>query len=41
MKQTHRGMITLLKSALTGQPETLPEDFHLDEAAVKLCREHQ
>ena len=40
MKQTHRGMITLLKSALTGQPETLPEDFHLDEAAVKLCREH-
>lgn len=40
MKQMHRGMIALLKSAITRQPETLPEEFRLDKTSVEQSRAH-
>ncbi len=40
MEQQHIGILRLIKSALTGQPQPLPEGFDLADAYV-LVREHQ
>ncbi len=40
MEQQHIGILRLVKSALTGQPQPLPEGFDLADAYV-LVREHQ
>ena len=40
MDITQRGMITLLKSALTGEPLALPEGFDMEAAYLQIRRHH-
>lgn len=37
MNTTQRGLLLLLKSAITGEQQTLPEDFRLEDANELIC----